>query len=87
MSSACLCPRCINHHMPLITRRPETIQTTPNVMARPILEEFSEVMLGFGVEVEEDWDDVEEVDDDDDDDGMSFTSRAVYTKVSKIARG
>jgi hypothetical protein len=69
----------MNHQIPLITRRPKTVQTTPKVAARPLLEEFSEAVLRFGVEVEEGREDVEEVDDDDDDDeGMSFASKTVY---------
>jgi hypothetical protein len=74
--------------MPLITRRPKTVQTTPKVTARPFLEEFTEAMLGFGVEFEEGREDVEEVDDDDDDvddvdddDGMSFASRTVNLEI------
>ena len=65
--------------MPLITRRPKTVQTTPKVTARPLLEEFSEAVLGFGVDVEERREVDEEVDEDDDeDDGKSFASRTVY---------
>lgn len=64
----------MNHQIPLITRRPKTEQTTPKVTARPLLEEFSEALLEFGVEVEEGREDVEV----DDDEGMSFASRTVY---------
>ena len=63
----------MNHQIPLITRRPKTEQTTPKVTARPLLEEFSEALLEFGVEVEEGREDVEV----DDDEGMSFASRTV----------
>ena len=59
--------------MPVITRRPKTEQTTPNVMVRPLLEEFfSEGVLEFGVDVEEGREEAEEVDD------VSFASMIVY---------
>ena len=65
----------MNHQMPVITRRPKMEQTTPNVMARPLLEEFfSEGVLGFGVDVEEGIEEAKEVDDDDE---VSFASRTV----------
>ena len=66
----------MNHQIPLIKRKPKTVQTTPKVTARPLLEEFSEAILGFGLEAEEDTEVDEEVDDEevdnDDDDDMSF---------------
>ena len=83
----------MNHQTPLITRRPKTEQTTPRVTARPVLEDFTEAELGFGIEDEEGRDDVEEVDeevdddDDDDDDGMSFASRTVYLDIFFRFRG
>ena len=50
-------------------------QTTPKVTARPLLEEeFSEGVLGFGVDVEEDKEEAKEVDDDE----VSFASRTMY---------
>ena len=62
----------MNQQIPVITRRPKTEQTTPNVTARPLLEAFfSEAVLEFGVDVKEGR---EEVDDDD----VSFASRTVY---------
>ena len=64
--------------MPVITRRPKTEQTTPKLMARPILEEeVSEAVLWFGVEVVDasGREEAEKVDDNDD---VSFASRTVY---------
>jgi hypothetical protein len=84
----------MNHQMPLITRRAKTVQTTPKVTAKPLLEEFLEAVLGCGVEEEEGREDVEEVDDDDDEDedDMSFGSRIVYLEKTlnfqrKMLRG
>ena len=72
----------MNHHIPLNTRRPKTVQTIPKVTARPLWEEFSEAGLGFDEGVEEGNEDDEEVDDDDDN-CMSFASRTVYLHRKK----
>jgi hypothetical protein len=56
--------------MPLITRRPKIVQTTPKVTARPFLEECSEARLGFGVWRRVDIEDSEV--DVDDEDSMLF---------------
>lgn len=74
----------MNHQTPLNTRRPKTEQTTPKVTARPLLEEFSEAVLGFDEGVEEENDDDEELEVDDDDDCMSFASRTVYLEEKRF---
>ena len=58
----------MNHQMPVSTE-----QTTPKVTARALLEELSETVLEFSVDVEEGREEAEEVDDD-----VSFASRTVY---------
>ena len=58
----------MNHQMPVSTE-----QTTPKVTARALLEELSETVLEFSVDVEEGREEAEEVDDD-----ALFASRTVY---------